>query len=522
MPAIQIEAGDLLASRADRRITGLLLPYGETGRTNLGRVSVRPGAVQLPADPAVVTLNLDHERNQPVGRAVDLLATDRGVLATFDVARTPEGDDLLAQLADPTRPDVRKRLSAEVTGLVIRAGQIVAGRLYGAAAVVAGAFPSASLLAADVGDGYEDKVTTDETTVVETPEGITTITEHIESEYQYEPADADQAEDDDEETDDMPAATAPADLAARARTTPRAPQIETIGDLFAAVATAHRNRDADLMAALSDITSASHTPNVTAPQWVGELWEGLGYERQYIPLFNHGDLTSWTVNGWRWVVKPEVGPYAGNKTEVPSNQPTTAPVSIEAERIAGAHDIDRKYRDFGDLGFIESYYRAMTESYAEVSDVTVLDNVLAELTPTAVGTVPSGVPVGVVAIVRGYLKVLRSTRRRPTFALVSDALFEQMLYTPATDITPYLEKLIGTPGGFEDGFIRPTVDLADDQVLVGVKDAVTVHELGGGTPIRVDALDIAKGGEDHGVFGYLAVNIHREDGLALIDTDPGA
>lgn len=520
MPNVQIEAGDLLASRAARKITGLLLPFGETGRTNLGRVKVAPGAVALPADPSVVTLNLDHQRNQPVGRATDLMATDQGIVGTFTVAKTPEGDDLLAEVAAGRRT----KLSAEVTGLVIRAGQIVSGRLYGAAAVAAGAFPSASLLASDVGEGYEDKVTTDETTVIETPDGTTTITEHIESEYEYEPADADPAEDDEEETDDMPAATAPADLAARrpARTNPRAPKIATPGDLFAAVAQAHRTRDTDLMAALSDITSASHTPSVTPPQFVGELWEGLGYERQYIPLFNHADLTSWYVNGWRWLVKPEVGAYAGNKGDVPSNKPTTEAVQIEAERIAGAHDIDRKFKDFGDTGFIESYYRAMTESYAEVSDVTVLDQVLAELVASPVGSIPAGVPAGLVGIVRGYLKVLRATRRRPTFALVSDVLFEQILYTPATDVTPYLEQLLGTPGGFEDGFIRPTVDLAADQVLVGVKDAVTVHELGGGTPIRVDALDIAKGGEDHGVFGYLAVNIHREDGLALIDTNPGA
>lgn len=520
MPNVQIEAGDLLASAPARQITGLLLPFGETGRTNRGRVSVAPGAVELPADPSVVTLNLDHLRNQPVGRATDLFASDKGVHATFTVARTPEGDDLLAEVA----AGKRTKLSAEVTGLVIRAGQIVAGRLYGAAAVEAGAFPSASLLAADVGEGYEDKVTTDETTVIETPDGTTTITEHIESEYEYEPADADPAEDDEnEENDDMPAATAPADLAARrpgTRTNPRTPKIETIGDLFATIAQAHRNHDKDLMAALSDITSSEHTPFVTAPAFVGELWEGLGYERQYIPLFNHADLTSWVINGWRWLVKPEVGAYLGDKTEVPSNEPTTQAVQIEAERFAGAHDIDRKFRDFGDTGFIESYYRAMTESYAEVTDVAVLDQVLSELTATPVGTLPSGVPVGLVAIVRGYLKVLRATRRRPTFALVSDALFEQMLYTPATDVTPYLEQLLGTPGGFEDGFIRPTVDLAPDQVLVGVKDAVTVHELGGGTPIRVDALDIAKGGEDHGVFGYLGVNIHREDGLALIDTAP--
>lgn len=502
---LEIEAGDLLADASNpRRRTGLLLPYGETGRTNLGRVSVAPGAVELPADPSVVTLNIDHERSQPVGRAVELHATDAGVVGTFDIAATPEGDDLLAELDDPARPNRRARLSAEVTNIVIRAGQIVRGRLYGAAATAAGAFPSASMLASDVGDETEDAGAGDPTDTDPTD---------------TDPTDAAAAEDN--EGDNMPAATAPADLAAR-QPRGRALDIRTTGDLFATIARAHSERNRDLLAALSDITSAAHTPNVTQPQWVGELWDGVAYERQYIPLFNHADLTSWTVRGWRWVVKPEVAKYTGNKTEVPSNLPTTEPVEIEAERIAGAHDIDRKFKDFGDAGFIESYYRAMTESYAEVSDVDVLDQVMTALTPTPVGTVPAGVDPAVAGVVRGYLSILRATRRRPTFALISDVAFERLLYTTEDDSMPYLERMLNLPGGIDDSFLRPSVDLDADQVLVGVKDAVTVHELGGGAPIRVDAIDVANGGEDHGVFGYTAVNIHRLDGLALIDTDPAA
>lgn len=531
MPTIQIEAGDLLASVTDRTVTGLLVPYGETGRTNLGRVKVRAGALEIPADPDVVGLNTDHERHAVVGRATELRATDAGIVATFRVARTPEGDQLLAEQTS-VDPGARKRLSVEATGLVIRSGEIVAGRVYGAAAVPAGAFPSAALHAADVGDvgeirpgcscGHcEDVRAADAAAAATEPEPTTTdpVTDPVTEPITItDPVTAPVTR---EDTPAMPAAAAPADLVAHAA--PRAEsKINTPRDLFAAIAHAHATRDGDLLAALSDITSASHSPNIAPPQFVGELWSGVAYARQYIPLFSHADLTSWTVAGWRWLVKPEVGKYAGNKTPVPSNQPTTEPVSIDAERIAGAHDIDRKFRDFRDTSFIESYYRAMTESYAEVSDIDVLDQVLSQLTPTDVGTdLPDGVPVGLVGIVRGYLRVLRATRRRPTFALVADDLFESMLYTPATAVTPYLERLLGQPGGFEDGFIRPSVDLAPGQVFVGVKDAVTVHELGGGAPIRVDTVDVAKGGEDHGVFGYTAVNTHRLDGLALIDTAPG-
>ena len=52
---------------------------------------------------------------------------------------------------------------------------------------------------------------------------------------------------------------------------------------------------------------------------------------------------------------------------------------------------------------------------------------------------------------------------------------------------------------------------------MGTKPAVTVHELGGGTPIRVDALDLVNGGVDHATFGYYVTNVHDASGLVLVD-----
>lgn len=521
MTTVTIEAGTLTASREDRVVTGLLLPYGEVGRTNLGRFSVDRGVFELPEDVSVLNANLAHDPTEPIARFLTATDTDAGIVTSFRIAAGEKGDTLLAQADDPND---RPALSVEVKGVVLRAGKAIKGKLCGAAFVKRGAFPSATLLAADAGDLPPDSKSESVSTETITVDGVE-YTRKTTPVYQTEtsPSPEDNESEDDDEEEDMgnSTASAPADLQAHARTKTRKDgKPGTMAELFQQMARAHSTRDGVLLAALQDITSADHTPNIEQPQYVGELWEGVGYERQYIPLFKHADLTAWTVNGWRWVTKPAVAKYAGNKTDVPSNSPVTEAVQIEAERIAGAHDIDRKYRDFNDVGFFESYYRAMTESYAEVSDVDVLDQVLAGLTPTAIGEVPTGVPLGVVAVVKGYLQVLRATRRRPTFALLSDELFEQMLYTPATAVTPYLEQMLGTPGGFDFGsFFKPSVDLEADQVLVGVKDAVTVHELGGGSPIRVTALDIAKGGEDHGVFGYTAVNVHREAGLALIDTD---
>jgi len=151
----------LTANLEDRTISGLALPFGETGRTNLGRVIASAGSVTVPEDVSTITLNLEHSRTAPVGRATAVEETPEGLVATFRVARTRAGDDLLAEVEE----GLRAGLSVELDAPVIRAGRLLSGALSAVAAVVSPAFPSALLTAADAGDVEDDE---DETTDGET------------------------------------------------------------------------------------------------------------------------------------------------------------------------------------------------------------------------------------------------------------------------------------------------------------------------------------------------------------------
>jgi len=78
---VTIDAGTLTASVQDRVVTGLLLPYGEQCRSNLGTFSVDPGTFTMPEDvPGILGLNVEHVREQPVGRGMTLLDTPQGVV----------------------------------------------------------------------------------------------------------------------------------------------------------------------------------------------------------------------------------------------------------------------------------------------------------------------------------------------------------------------------------------------------------------------------------------------------------
>lgn len=511
--------GTLLAGAADSRVLEyLLLPFGEEGRTSAGRVTASAGVLDLPEE---LVANLEHDRKQPIAKGSVTERAD-GVYASFPIPETRAGDDLLVE----ARLGLRAGISVELEDYTIRAGALVAGRIVEAGFVRTPAFPSALLVAEDFGETVER---TAETTT--TYNDGTTVTESTDSTSTYTVTDPEAPEEEleDDELEEDPAvgntvtASAPAGgQAARRATAARKPATMGTGELYRLLANAHAQGGTKaLTAALADIVPAN-VVGMEQPQFVDELWSGKAYDRRIIPLFNHDDLTSFTVRGWRWVTKPKVGPYLGNKTAVPSNTVKTEQIDLPAERIAGAHDIDRKHKDFNDEQFFAAYFKAMTESYAEESDAAVLVDVLASATPVVPGAVPAGAAKGLVYVVDGALEVLSSTRTMPTFAMVSLDLWREVLLTPRDQILEYLNASLGLEEGSQQGFkLLPAPELGAGQVLVGARNAVTVHELGGASPIRVEAENIANGGIDAGVFGYYATNVHNAAGLALVDATPG-
>lgn len=530
----------LTASVTDRILTYLLLPFGEAGYTNKGKITASAGAVTWPDDVSAIHLNIEHEGTKPVGKATSVVQNAQGIVASFKIAKTTAGNDLLVEAEDGLRPGV----SVELDDPIIRAGRLIKAFLTGAGAVTDPAFPSAQLLAADVGElegqnmdpieqaiaGLEEAIQVlkdavipadvteaitlveDALTVVTTPDPAAVPDPTVARRANTAVAKANQALHAAKAT---PKAGTPAKAPVGLRAAYKSPTQPSTGDVYKMLAAAYKDGGTSrLFAALSDIVPANIL-GIDQGQFVGELWSGKAYERRYVPLFNHADLTSLTVKGWHWTVKPVVAAYAGNKTAVPSGAVSTAPDSIEAERIAGAHDIDRKYRDFSDAGFWASYYAAMTESYAQVSDVAVLADVLAAATEVEVGATVGTTAEVLTKIVDGAIAVL-DARATPSFAVVSTDLYRPLLFTPQDSVLGYLNMALGLESGDLSGFrIQSDSTLAAGTVLVGAREAVTVHELGA-TPIRVEAENIALGGIDAGVFGYYAVNIHDASAIVSV------
>lgn len=527
----QIETGTLFANKEDRVVSGLLLPYGEQGNTNLGKFSIAPGSIDIPADPSIVTVNTQHERENPVGRATALQDTAAGIVATFSIANTPEGDTVLEEIAAGSR----SKLSAEVKNIVIRSGQAVAGSLFGAAIVEAGAFPSAALLAADTPDAVVETgddgivviVATDvepDEVLVETIQADGTITDT--SFTPTDPTITDPNQAPLNPGGNTMSATAPDTLQAHKAAPEELNLSNVIKSLTTAASEGSRSMFAELAArpegeaattlfgSLSDVkisgTSQVGT-SITQPQWIGELWEGRAYERKIIPLIGSGSLSGLKIQGWRWTTMPEVSTWAGNKANVPSNSPATESYEVAAKRYAGAHDIAREFRDFDVPGFWEGYFKGMTESYARATDEATLTALVGAA--DAVTATAATENVAWSRIIDGVNHII--SEAVPTFAVVAADLYRDLLLTKNNEALAYLNATVGLESGNAAGFtIVPHAGLAAGNVLVGARESATSYELPG-SPIRVEALDMVKGGVDVGLFGYHAVVSHGK-GLALV------
>ena len=98
-------------------------------------------------------------------------------------------------------------------------------------------------------------------------------------------------------------------------------------------------------------------------------------------------------------------------------------------------------------------------------------------------------------------------------------------YTPK-DLVPEYVQFGVTPGAGEAQAGKVIVKKAPasfftglsatkPQVIAGAKSAIEFREQGE-TPIQLDALDIAKGGVDKAVIGYLETFVVRPEALILI------
>lgn len=502
-----------------RTITGVVVPYGVVGNTSIGPVTIVAGSLAMPEDLRRVKLFSGHNRENPIGYALSAEDTADDLSMVFKIAQTPAGDLALAE-ADG---GVRDALSVELDQLVLdeTETEVTSGYVRGVALIPIPAFDDARVTQVAASHTNGDTMKKCKTCGREHAAEVTCA--------QYTETLAAQA---------SPAASAPGGLpspaggaggvapaaapggmqaAAGRRPMDAITDLDTFYAALASRSAPGSQTPDEMLAALYDITYANNT-GIAPPQWVDQLWQGVGYQRKIIPLLGGPkSLTSYVVNGWRWVAgkKPEVAAYAGNKTDVPSNEVDTEAATANAVRLAGAHDFDRKFVDFGDVGFIRAYFEAMTDSYARKSDAAAAAAIVAGATDEAAPDYEGFLG----AIAAGVSAIEDETDANSTFVLVNKGdLIPWVLGLTGTSLAPrdLLEAI-----GIDLARLKTSAAVTAGHVIVGTSAAMDYYELPG-SPIRVEAVDLAKGGVDEGVFGYYATLVNSALGLIDVVIDTGA
>lgn len=103
-----------------------------------------------------------------------------------------------------------------------------------------------------------------------------------------------------------------------------------------------------------------------------------------------------------------------------------------------------------------------------------------------------------------------------SFVIVNDADLESLLDFTGLDVPAFLKTLGIAPENWTPSELVPS-----GTVLVGAKRAVEYYELGG-SPIRVSALDLARAGVDHALYGYDAKHVVNPAGLVKLTVTPPA
>lgn len=567
------EAGLFSRVPDTRTVRGLLLPFGELSRPNLSKtepVMFSAASVSIPRDPSAVTLNDEHDRFNPIGRATSLEVTDAGVVAEFSIFDTDEGD---AYLANPTK----RKLSAELGSLMRAGAKAVRSRLTGAAVCTEGAFESAALFSLAPGvnaefaeevpssDEYaapESSSSSEYTTEFTDSEGVkwrrvetskreTTVTKITDSDSA--PADEDNPEDSEEETMTASAAgQTPAPLVTPV-VAPPTPDVDlhAVFSAMAAVKAGVQVEDNEsALFALADIKTtgvgALPAAGVVQPNWVGKLWQGKDYVRKYLPLNNHtfGPIDIGGREGFRIEGTDElVQKRTGEKTELPTGSATTSKRGSTRDSFGYAADVAAEWQYLtGGAEVLEAFWKGVANSYAKVTDKEALatmfrvasrDEGAALSRRIAPESLPAGTPAnaayypGVVQLIQA-LEAVSDADDDPGWAVVNPVLWKQLIYTPKDLLPEFVTLAVGVGTGEANVDGKITVRKApqsafigtkatDPQVIAGSKNAIEFKELGE-TPIQIDALNVAKFGVDRATVGFLETFVVRPEATVFIGT----
>ena len=333
-----------------RTISGKIVTWDEQGSTSAGLTVFEKDSIDFSKP---VKLLLEHERTKPLGKLVDITATDTGLEATFRLAKTFSADDALEEAATGLRDGFS-------VGVKINEWKNEEGVLR----IKSSTLQEVSL----VTEPAIDSARVQEVAASETPENSeataeeTTKEENKVSEINSEAPIA---------TEAVEAAQAPVVTAQyMAYTKPRVDTNVTAGQyLNAQIRAIQGDTDArDLVAALQIATVSENTGTVP-PNYLRDVIGVIDSSRPFIDSIERAPLPA---SGMK-VFTPKLGTQAtvAQTAEGVEFSSTDTTVTFQEDNIvkfAGANIVNVELFDRSDPSFADLLVRELAASYAQKTD----------------------------------------------------------------------------------------------------------------------------------------------------------
>jgi HK97 family phage prohead protease/HK97 family phage major capsid protein len=112
---------DIIAANSSKReLTGVIVPFGQVGHTNMGDVVFQKGSLKIGEG---IKLFTEHDMTRPIGKLARYEEDDNGIIGTFKIARTNSGDDALAEAQEGLRTGFS--VGAMIDDFVTRSEQVI-------------------------------------------------------------------------------------------------------------------------------------------------------------------------------------------------------------------------------------------------------------------------------------------------------------------------------------------------------------------------------------------------------------
>ena len=337
-----------------RTLTGRIVSWNEEGSTSAGLTVFEKDSIDFSKP---VKLLLEHERTKPLGKLVDITATEQGLEATFKLAKTFAADDALEEAATGLRDGFSVGVKINEWKNEDGVLRIQSSFLQEVSLVTEPAISSARVAEVAASETPENsEATAEETTTQEDKVSDTTS----EAPIATEAVEASQA----------PVVTAQY----MAYTKPRVDTNVTAGQYASAqIRAIQGDTDArDLLAALA-IGTVSENTGMVPPNYLRDVIGVIDSSRPFIDSIERAPLPA---SGLK-IFTPVLGAQAivGETAEGVEYASQDTAVTFQENNIvkfAGANVINQEVLDRSDPSFLDLLIRELAASYAQKTDAYAL------------------------------------------------------------------------------------------------------------------------------------------------------